>query len=38
MNNLESLTNKELLQLLRLIKEHMDFLESEEKKLKEDEA
>ena len=35
MEELYKLTNKELLQLYRLIKEHLEFLENEEKKLKE---
>ena len=35
MENIDKLTNKELLQLYRLIKEHLEFLENEEKKLKE---
>lgn len=35
MEELDKLTNKELLQLYRLIKEHLEFLENEDKKLKE---
>ncbi len=35
MEELDKLTNKELLQLYRLIKEHLEFLENEENKLKE---
>lgn len=35
MEDLDKLTNKELIDLLRLVKEHLEFLENEEKKLKE---
>ena len=36
MEGLDRLTDKELLQLYRLIKSHIEYLENEEKKLKDD--
>lgn len=38
MDDLSKLTNKELIEILRLIKEHLEFLEVEDKKLKEAES
>lgn len=36
MGDLDNLTNRELLQIYRLIKDHIEFLENEDKKIKED--